>query len=366
MIGLAVIGLGNALVPHARAIADLSDRCRVVWAVAREQPRLDSIGAEHGWPVTTDLGRAVRDTSVDAVMILTHPNTHRVIAEQAFAAGKHVLCEKPLAASVAEAEALVAAGRRADRRLGVVLQMRVRPGVRRLRAALGAGELGEVQAASMAVPWWRPQAYYDQPGRGTRAQDGGGVLMTQAIHTLDLFHWLLPVREVVAALTRTTALHRMETEDWAAALLRLENGAPATLSASTASYPGSGEVIEVIGTNGTARLASDGLRLSFLDGRTEAVPEDGGSGSGANVMGFSHAGHRTVLADFLDAIEQERDPLVTGEAALATQRLIEAILAKAQSRRRRMASTEDGRVGGKVAIVTGAGSRADGISGAII
>ncbi|MGA9868565.1 MAG: Gfo/Idh/MocA family oxidoreductase, partial [Acetobacteraceae bacterium] len=205
------------------------------------------------------------------------------------------------------------------------------PGALRLRAALASGELGEVQAAAITVPWWRPQAYYDQPGRGTRAQDGGGVLMTQAIHTLDLFHWLLPVREVVAAIIRTTAVHRMETEDWAAALLRLENGAPATLSATTASYPGSGECIEVIGTKGTARLASDGLRLAFLDGRTEAVPEDGGSGSGANVMGFSHAGHRAVLADFLDAIEQERDPLVTGEAALATQRLIEAILAKTGS-----------------------------------
>ncbi|MGA9866126.1 MAG: Gfo/Idh/MocA family oxidoreductase, partial [Acetobacteraceae bacterium] len=133
MIGLAIIGLGNALVPHARAIADLSERCRVVWAVARERLHLEAIAAEHGWKVTTDLGRAVRDNSVDAVMILTHPDTHSVIAEQAFTAGKHVLCEKPLAASVTEAEALVAAGRRADRRLGVVLQMRVRPGVRRLR-----------------------------------------------------------------------------------------------------------------------------------------------------------------------------------------------------------------------------------------
>ncbi|MEO9188715.1 MAG: Gfo/Idh/MocA family oxidoreductase [Acetobacteraceae bacterium] len=329
MIGLAVIGLGNALIPHARAIADLPDRVRVVWAVARDPARLRAIEAEHRWKTTTDIAHAVQDPSVDAVLVLTHPNTHRGITEQAFAAGKHVLCEKPLAVSVAEAEAIVAAGRRADRRLGVVLQMRMRPGVQRLRAALKSGELGEVQAASMVVPWWRPQAYYDQKGRGTRAQDGGGVLMTQAIHTLDLFHWLLPVREVVAALARTTALHRMETEDWAAALLRLENGAPATLTATTAAYPGSGETIDVIGATGSARLSADGLRLSFLDNRTESVPEDGGSGSGANLMGFSHAGHRAVLADFLDAIEQERDPLVTGEAALATQNVIEAILAKA-------------------------------------
>ncbi len=330
MIGLAIIGVGNAFVPHARALHDLSDRARVVWAVARDPAPLGAVADEHGWPVTTDVAGAVQDGAVDAVLVLTPANTHLAIAEMALAAGRHVLCEKPLEASISRAGALVARARHSDRRLGVVFQMRFRPGSLRLREALTTGELGAVQAASMAVPWWRPQSYYDQPGRGTRAQDGGGVLMTQAIHTLDLFRWLLPVRDVVAALARTTALHRMECEDFAAALLRLENGAPATLTASTASYPGSGEWIEVIGANATARLSPDGLRLAFLDGRTETLAEDAGSGSGAAVMAFSHAGHRAVLADFLDAIEQGRDPVATGEEALATQRLIDAILARAQ------------------------------------
>jgi len=241
-----------------------------------------------------------------------------------------VLCEKPLEASSARAEQLIAAGKRARRKLGVVLQQRLRPGSQRLRQVLDAGELGEVQAASMAVPWWRPQAYYDQPGRGVKARDGGGVLMTQAIHTLDLFRWFLGVRSVQASQVRTTALHRMETEDYASALVRLGNGAPGSILATVAAYPGSAEWIQVIGTRGTASLQGGNLRIGWLDGREETVTDDGGSGSGANLMGFSHEPHKAVLRDFLDAIEQDRDPAIPGEEALATQHLIDDIIAKGE------------------------------------
>ena len=180
----------------------------------------------------------------------------------------------------------------------------------------------------MMVPWWRAQAYYDEPGRGVKARDGGGVLMTQAIHTLDLFRWCLGVQSVHASQVTTTALHRMETEDYAAALVRLGNGAPGTIVATVAAWPGSPEWIQVIGTQGTARLEGGSLRLNFLDGREEALVDDSGSGSGANVMAFSHEPHKAVHADFLDAIEHDRDPAIPGEEALATQRLIEAILEK--------------------------------------
>jgi predicted dehydrogenase len=180
------------------------------------------------------------------------------------------------------------------------------------------------------VPWWRPQAYYDEPGRGTMARDGGGVLMTQAIHTLDLFRSLVGVRDVVAAQAATTAAHRMETEDFASALVRLGNGAPGTIVATTAAYPGGAERIEVIGTRGMASLVGGSLRLSMLDGHEENVAAEGKTGGGANIMDFPHDAHRAVLADFLDAIEQDRDPMVTGEEALASQRLIADILVAAR------------------------------------
>ncbi len=326
MIGISVIGLGNALQPHARALVDLTDRVRVVWAAASSEARLKDVADRYGFPTTTDVARAIADPAVDAVVVLTPANAHLPIAEAAFAAGKHVLCEKPLEVSIERGEQLIAAGRRADRRLGICLQHRFRPGSQRLHQALRAGVLGDIQAATMFVPWWRPQAYYDQPGRGVKTRDGGGVLITQAIHSLDLFRWLLGIETVAAAQVCTTSLHRMETEDYASALVRLGSGAPGTIVATVAAYPGSPEWLHIIGSCGTARLDGGNLRLAFVDGHEEVLTDSSGTGSGASVMAFSHEAHRAVLSDFLDAIEQGRDAAIPGEEALATQRVIESIL----------------------------------------
>ena len=328
MIGVAVIGLGNALQPHAKSLLDLADRVHVVRAASLSKERAQAVAEQYGFPATTDIDRAINDPAVDAVLVLTPANAHLPIAEAAFAAGKHVFCEKPLEVSLERGERLIAAGRRADRRLGICLQLRFRPGSRRLRELLDAGALGTIQAASMCVPWWRPQSYYDEPGRGVKARDGGGVLMTQAIHTLDLLRWFVGIQSVEAAQVRTTELHRMQTEDYASALVRLGNGAPGTIVATVAAYPGGPEWIHIIGSRGTARLEGGSLKLSFLDGKQEVLEDASGSGTGANVMSFSHAAHKAALADFLDAIEQGRDPAIPGEEALATQRVIEAILAK--------------------------------------
>ncbi len=328
MIGMSVIGLGNALQPHARALVDLADRVRVVWAAASSETRLKDVADRYGFPTTTDVARAIADPAVDAVMILTPANAHLPIAEAAFTAGKHVLCEKPLEVSLGRGEQLIAAGRRANRYLGICLQHRFRLGSRRLCEVLNDGALGTIQAATMMVPWWRPQSYYDEPGRGVMTRDGGGVLITQAIHSLDLLRWLLGIDSIEAAHVRTTALHRMETEDYAAALVRLGNGAVGTIIATVAAYPGSPEWLHVIGSQGTARLDGGSLRLEFLDGREEVLADTSGTGNGANVMSFSHEAHKAVLSDFVDAIEHGREPAIPGEEALATQRVIEAILAR--------------------------------------
>jgi predicted dehydrogenase len=331
VIGISVVGLGNALQQHARGLVDLADRVRVVWAAATSETRLKDVADRYGFPVTTDIERAIKDPAVDAVMVLAPANAHLSIAETAFAAGKHVLCEKPLEVSIERGEQLITAGRRANRHLGICLQHRFRPGSQRLHALLRQGALGEIQAATMMVPWWRPQSYYDEPGRGVKARDGGGVLITQAIHTLDTFRWLVGIERVEAAQVRTTALHRMETEDYASALVRVGNGAPGTIIATVAAHPGSPEWIHIIGSRGTARLEGGSLRVSYVDGSEETLADMSGSGSGANVMSFSHEAHRAVLSDFLDAIEQGRDPAIPGEEALATQRVIQEILMRGEA-----------------------------------
>ena len=330
-IGIALVGLGPGSQPHVKSLVDLAARVQVRHAVCRQPERAD-VGALAGQVrASADLQAVLDDPRVQAVIVVTPPATHAEIAGRCLAAGKHVLVEKPLEVSLPRAQALVAAARASGRRFGVVLQHRFRPGSLRLRALLDSGALGPVQFALVRVPWWRPQqGYYDQPGRGTRARDGGGVLLTQAIHALDLFRSLVGVSAVEAAQATTTAVHRIETEDYAAALLRLAHGAPGLLVATTAMYPGSPESIEIAGTLGTAVLAAGRLQVRWHDGREETVEAEGPGGSGANIMDFPHDAHRAVIADFLDAIEQGRDPGVTGEEALATQALIEDVLAKAR------------------------------------
>jgi len=330
-LGIAVIGLGPASLPHSKSLVDLADRAQTLWAVSRTPDRAKAYSQQFPFPTTTDLDAVLADPAVDAAIVLTPPSSHLDVSARCLEAGKHVLVEKPLELTSERGQRLVDAARRSGKVLGVTLQHRVRPASLRLRAALQSGELGAVQAAALSVPWWRPQSYYDEPGRGTLARDGGGVLLTQAIHSLDLFRSLVGVSRVVAAQSRTTALHRMETEDYVSALLETENGAPATLMATTAAYPGYPERIEITGTKGHASLIGGRLSLAFLDGGEEVVEAEGSTGSGANIMDFPHDAHRAIIADFLDAIEQGRDPVVTGEEALASQRLVDDILAAACS-----------------------------------
>lgn len=329
MIGLAMIGLGMAAEPHAKSLLELQDRVRVVWAATPSPARAASFGESFPFPVTTDVAAAIRDPAVDCVLLLTPPATHRQLALEAFAAGKHVLIEKPLDLTVESGREILAAAVDGRRQLGVVLQHRFRPGALRLRALLAECALGDIVHANLSVPWWRPQAYYDEIGRGTYARDGGGVLMTQAIHSLDLLRSLVGPMEVISALTQTTPLHRMESEDLAAALFRLAAGGTAAMYAATAHYPGLPETIEIIGTRGSARLSGGALLVSFLDERTECVEPDDGAGHGAVAMDFSHLAHKALLIDFLDAIEQDRSPLASGKEALETQVVIEAVVASA-------------------------------------
>ncbi len=325
--GIAVIGLGPAALPHSRSLIDLAERVDVRHVVSRSQARLEAYRQQFPFPGTTDVEAVLADPAVEAVIVLTPPSSHLDVGARCLEAGKHVLVEKPLELTVARGEALVAAARASGKVFAVVLQHRFRPASLRLKAALAEGVLGSVEAALLQVPWWRPQSYYDEPGRGTMARDGGGVLLTQAIHSFDLFRSLVGVSKVVAAQVRTTGLHRMETEDYVGALLETGNGAPATLVTTTAANPGHPERIEIIGTKAHAALVGGRLQIDFLDGRREVVEAEGNTGSGANIMDFPHDAHRAVIADFLDAIESGRDPVVTGEEALTSQRWIDAILA---------------------------------------
>jgi predicted dehydrogenase len=330
---VAIIGLGMAVSPHVKSLLDLRDRVEVVWGYSRSAERAAKFAEEYGLPTTTDLDAVLDDKSISAALVLTPPWAHLDLVKQLASAGKHVLLEKPVEATTVRAQELVAACEVAGVTLAMVLQHRFREASLALRKRIEAGAIGSVAAASVAVRWWRPQSYYDEPGRGTLARDGGGVLITQAIHTLDLFLSLAgPVAEV-AAFAGTSSLHRMETEDTVGAALRFANGGIGTLDCTTASYPGFPERIEIVGDKATAVLAGGALEIFYQDGRREQVGGAGGTGGGADPMAFSHEAHRAALTDFLDAIDERREPRISGKAALAVHRFIDALLRSAEEKR---------------------------------
>jgi predicted dehydrogenase len=323
-----------AVTPHARALQDLADEVEVAAAYSPTEARRAAFAERFRFPLADRLEAILDDPTLDAVLILTPPNTHLELASRAARAGKHVLLEKPLEIASDRAERLVATCRDAGVTLGVVFQHRFRPAAERLAALIGDGSLGDIVGCSTTIRLWRPQAYYDEPGRGTLARDGGGVLMTQGIHTIDLMLSLAgPVAEV-AGFTATTPVHRMETEDLACAAVRFASGALGVIDATTAAYPGFPERIELACTRGTASLSGTGLGVQWHDGRSlDPTPDPSAGGTGADPMAFSHEGHRAVLADFVRAVRTGTPPRVSGEEALKVHRLIDALIETGRSRR---------------------------------
>jgi predicted dehydrogenase len=306
---------------------DLRDSVEVVHAFTPSASRRAAFGSKFPFPLADRLETILDDDSVEAVLVLTPANTHLEIATACARAGKHVLLEKPIEITTARAEELVATCRAAGVTLGIVLQHRFRPVGLRIAELLASGELGAIVGCSTVIRLWRPQGYYDEPGRGSFARDGGGVLISQGIHTLDLMLSLAgPIAEVAGYAT-TTPVHRMETEDTVCAAARFANGALGTIDATTAAYPGFAERIDLTCEKGTASLVGTSLSVRFQDGRAiDMEPDHSAGGTGADPMAFPHDYHRAVTADFVEAIRSGRPPKVTGEEALKVHRLIDALI----------------------------------------
>ncbi|WP_299677968.1 Gfo/Idh/MocA family oxidoreductase [uncultured Roseobacter sp.] len=325
-----LVGLGMVADTHLAAIRD-AEGIELAGVMGRDTARAqafaDKASAAVGYavPVRSSPAEIAEDRTVDFVIIATPPDARQELVDTLSAAGKPILMEKPIERTLAAAEALVARCETAQVPLGIVLQHRARAASQKLKQLLDGRALGQVATVEIRVPWWRDQAYYDAPGRGTYARDGGGVMINQAIHTLDLALWLLgPVRRVQAML-RTTPLHRMEAEDWAGALLEFDSGACGSLMATTSAYPGEAESLSLQGEKAAAHLASGVLTVTHLDGRVETFGAEATTGGGADPMGFTHAWHQHVLEDFAHCLISGATPLASGRSALEAHRVIDAM-----------------------------------------
>ncbi|MGB3688920.1 MAG: Gfo/Idh/MocA family oxidoreductase [Jannaschia helgolandensis] len=326
----ALIGLGMVAETHVRAIADAAG-VTLAGVMSRDATRAQAFAnrmasvigtAPHVFP---DLA-AIAASDVDFVILCTPPDSRADIVATLVAAGKPILMEKPVERTAKAARAIVDICAAAGVPLGVVFQHRFRPDAMALHDLLASDGLGTLAAVQIDLPWWRPQSYYDEPGRGTYARDGGGVLITQAIHILDLALTFTGPVSRVQAMARTTALHRMEGEDFVTAGLDYASGAVGSLVATTASRPGGGDCITLHCANGSARLVHGRLTIDWADGTTENIGLSSETGGGADPMAFGHAWHQAAIEDFAAALRDGRNPTSTGAEALRIHVLIEAII----------------------------------------
>ncbi len=318
---------------HVMALSALQSRCQLKAVVSTRPSRAQPLSAfYHGAApqFTNDLSVVLEDPTIKCVIVATPPSVRLDLIESLTQAGKHILLEKPLARSMDESQQVVDLCTRADVTLGVLFQHRMWDTSIAAKSHLDMGKLGKIGLVNIEAPLWRPQSYYDELERGTYARDGGGVLITQAIHTIDLALSLAGPVKRVQAMTATTPLHDMEAEDFAVAGLQFESGATGSLFASTATFPHGKEMIGLHGEYGSLQLGAKAMELCWRDGSTETVTPD---------VDLSHPTaskcewHKRVIENFIDAIEQGIAPMVSGSEALESHRLIEAITASSRTGR---------------------------------
>ncbi|KQT44310.1 hypothetical protein ASG47_17310 [Devosia sp. Leaf420] len=333
--GLGVVGAGMAAKPHAQALDALRDSIEVRGVWRRDTPALQQFCATYDFPAAESYEAMLADPEIDAILILTPPNAREELVEAAAKAGKHILMEKPVERTTEAAARIVAICEKSGVTLGIIFQHRFRAASKALAAKVASDELGALFSAHLVVPWWRPQVgYYDKPGRGTFAQDGGGVLITQAIHSLDLMLSLTGPAKAVTALAATTGFHQMETEDFVAGGIEFANGAVGALMATTANFPGGAESLVLNFEKASATLTGGNLTLRWFDGREEVVGEASSSGGGADPMAFPFDWHMDQIAEFADAVQSGRQPVSTGATALRVHRLIDALIASSRGGKR--------------------------------
>ena len=326
---LGIVGLGMAVNKHALALQELAGRAEVAAAWSPTAQRRADFAARHRMPVTHTLDAVIDDPSISLILVLTPPWSHRDLVARCAAAGKHVLLEKPIEATLERSLEVVRLCRDAGVTLGIVFQNRFRSPHLRLAALLAEGRLGRLLSASLAVRWWRPDAYFAEPGRGMKERDGGGVLLTSAIHALDQLVSLAGQPESVCGFQATSPLRRIDTEDVVAGAVRWASGMIGTLDATTTSFPGTPERIDIAGEHGSATLERTRLRVWLKDGTTIDQEEDQADPAAAG----DYLSRRRLLEDLLDALDTGREPAVNGEVSLPAHRLIDALMRSSTSGR---------------------------------
>jgi UDP-N-acetyl-2-amino-2-deoxyglucuronate dehydrogenase len=321
-IRLALVGAGIIARQHARVISQLADRVELAAVVDPDPAKAAELAEQFGAATYGTLAEAVAAADFSVVVVCTPTGTHADVAIEALEAGKNVVIEKPAEVSLERTDAIIAAQEAAGTLVAVISQHRFDPSTELLVGAIERGELGRLTSGIASIDWWRGQSYYDSGDwRGTWALDGGGALMNQGVHTVDLLVAALGTPVEVFGYTATLAHDRIEVEDVAAAVVKFESGAIGVLHGSTAVYPGLVARLQIHGDKGSAVIENDRLTYIHTTPAGESVEEAfmGNTGRSTNQIdqhefpadffsapgaaGLMSNAHKHQYLDFLDALE---------------------------------------------------------------
>lgn len=336
-IGFGIVGTGSISDFHARAI-DLVPDAKLISVFSRRSP--EGFAEKFGVEADRELETMLKRPEIEAICVTTPSGAHEEIVIPALEAGKHVLCEKPLEVSLDRIDRMVALAKEKGLIFAAVFQSRFGPAVQTIKKAVEEGRFGRITLVGCHIKWWRSQEYYDEGGwRGTWKLDGGGALMNQGIHTVDLLQYLLGMPEELHARTGTLAHERIEVEDAAVANFIMPGGALGILEAGTSAWPGFARRIEISGDRGSAILEDGTLKFWQFQDETEedekireAQKATSGIGGGSSdPKAISVEGHRLQIQDLVDAIREQREVVVPAREARNAVKFILSIYESART-----------------------------------
>ncbi len=309
MKNFTLIGCGAVSKVHAEAIEKM-DNARLYGVFDVRKESAEKFASEHGCKAFSTLEEMLADENVDVVNVCTPSGLHAKFAIISAKAGKHVIVEKPMAITKEDLDELIRVSDEQGTKVAVITQLRFTPAVQKIKKALDEGKLGKLLMADFRGKYYRaPEYYTSAPWRGTWAMDGGGALMNQGIHGVDLVQYLLGGVKSVRAVCRTVA-REIETEDSAYVFVEYKNGAIGSIQGTTVASPGFPREIEIHGTKGSIVLQEDTITLWNIEGEDESSAEKTASHSASEPMAIPYLYHKLQFEDLVDAIENDRAPLV--------------------------------------------------------
>lgn len=325
-IGFGIVGGGMIGAVQAAAIQQING-ARLLAVCGRDEKRTAEFAAKFGATGYTNYDQFLKHPGLQVVNICTPSGTHAELGVRAAETGKHVLVEKPIEINLERADALIEACDRASVKLGVIFQSRFLPAVQRIKLAIDEGRLGKLMLGDALVKWYRAPEYYAAGSwHGSLAVDGGGALINQAVHTIDLLRWMMGPAESAFAMKAALRYPHIEAEDTLVGSVRFQNGALGVVQATTSAKPGFKRRLEISGERGTIILDGDAISVWAIDGENadtgEAEQLTDGS---ANPAAISNEGHRRQIEDMMNAVNENRSPMIDGREGRKSLELVVAL-----------------------------------------